>query len=160
MYSVPLAILLAAVSIAAHSEPGCIIPSTAPAFAAEPATAAGHFTATRRYPATSTGPASETQYQLWLLDSGEARVQRDSWASGEFQKRSTGILRGRWSIERGYIVVRYGNYCETLVLLEASKDSPGQQRLKGIHLLPSSAWLFGNILERTLPDTLPNTPGN
>ena len=153
MYLVVLALLLAVVPIAAHSEPSCIIPSTAPAFAAEPATVAGHFTATRHHPATSTGPASETQVQLWLLGSGEAQVQRDSWATGEFQKRSTGTLGGRWSIERGYVVVRYGHYCETLVLLEASRASPGQQRLKGVHLRPSSAWLFGKILERTLPNT-------
>jgi hypothetical protein len=153
MYLVASTLLLAVVPIAAHSESSCIIPSTAPAFTAESAAVAGHFIATRHHPATSTGPESETQFQLWLLGSGEAQVQRDSWATGEFQKRRTGILRGRWSIERGYVIVRYGDYCETLVLLEASGASPGQQRLKGVHLRPSSAWLFGNILERTRPDT-------
>ena len=152
MRSILLTLLLAAVPIAAHSESHCIIPKKAPAFALECATAAGHFTATRNHSATSTNPASETRYQLWLLASGEARVQRDSWPLGEYQKRSTGILRGRWSVERGYVVVLYGNYCETLQLVTAPGASNGQQ-LKSIHARPSSAWLMGNILSRTTADT-------
>jgi hypothetical protein len=141
MYAVVSALLIAVIPVAAHSAPDlCIVPDRAPAIAAEAAKVVGHFGATRQHGATSSSPAAEARYQLWLRPSGEAEVQREVWDVGQYQKRSTGILRGTWSIERGYVVLLYGGYCETLALLKPA-DS-GRQRLKSIHGRTSSAWLL------------------
>ena len=133
----------------AHSASSCLTPDRLAAFPATVSSATGEYSETTRHPATSSGAASETQYQLWLLRSGRARVQRDDWTSDGFDDRSTTILRGSWSIESGYVVLVYGGYCGTFELSPLAADSLEPPRLRGIHGRPSSAWLLLAVLERT-----------
>ena len=150
MSSIRLAfVLLLLAPATTHSASSCLTPDGPAAFPATISSATGEYSETTRHPATSSGTASETQYQLWLLRSGLARVQRDYWTSGGFDDRSTTILRGSWSIESGYVVLVYGRYCGTFELSPLAAHSLEPQRLRGIHRRPSSAWLLLAVLERT-----------
>ena len=123
MDSVRLAFALVLLTpLAAHSESSCLTPDRPAAFPATIGSATGEYSETTRHPATSSAAASETQYQLWLPRSGLARVQRDYWAAGGFSG--------------------------TFELSPLAEDSGEPQRLRGIHGLPSSAWLLPAVLER------------
>ena len=151
-------VLLFLAPATAHSASSCLTPDRPAEFPATISSATGEYSETTRHLATSSGTASETQYQLWLLRSGRARVQRDYWTSGGFDDRSTTILRGSWSIESGYVVLVYGGYCGTFELSPLAADSLEPQRLRGIHGRPSSAWLLLAVLERTVHEGEPTAP--
>ncbi len=153
-------VLLLLMSAAAHSDSSCLTPKGPAELPATKSTATGKFTQTIRHGATSSGGEAETQYQLWLLDSGHARVQRDHWAVGDFDNRSTGILRGRWFIQHGYVVLFYGGYCGTFELSPPDRDAPGPDLLRGVQGLPSSAWLLLSVLERSPREAEPTQSAN